>query len=183
MPVRSLDGTADSVPAPKRDIDPGWRYDLADVPAALVEVVKAAVGDIGRREDPDGSNDGPDLAKYRTGGLPWCAYALGVWYSLADGGCPWGRLGSAYKLHAWAVKHGRLLGVAPVLRPGDVALDLRVVDHGGNRRISGHVALIVHVLPDGRICTVGGNEGNRVRGRVREPGDFRYMLRPLPYCA
>lgn len=176
--ARALDGTAAGITG--RDVDPGWRYDIDAMLPELRPVVAAAVADLGLREDPDGSNDGPQLAKFKTGGLPWCAYALGIWYAEHEDGCPWGRLGSAYKIHAWAKAHGRILGVGPVLRPGDVALDLRPLVHAGRTRIPGHVALVVHVLPDGRICTVGGNEGNRVRGRVRRAEEFRYMLRPLP---
>lgn len=183
MPGRALDGTAATVAGSSRDVDPGWRYDLAVTPSALLECVRQAVGDIGRREDPDGSNDGPQLARYRTGGLPWCAYALSYWLSFADGGCPWGRLGSAYKIHRWARDLDRILPDAAALRPGDVAIDLRRVVHDGRPSISGHVALVVYALDPARICTVGGNEANRVRGRVRERAAFRFYARPFPQCA
>lgn len=159
-----------------RDIEEGWRYDLADVSAEIVPVIRAAVGDIGRREDPPGSNKGPEIEKYHNpNGRPWCALALSYWWGRRDGGCPWGVLASAYKIHRWAKANGRLLPIDPVVRPGDVAI--RLYGH------KGHVGLVVHVLPSGHLCTVEGNAGDRVRGRVSRPDEWRYLVRPLPICA
>ena len=170
-------------------VEKGWAYRLEDVPSGLVEVIKAAVGDVGNREEPKGSNDGPKLLKYRIGSnpktgkhYPWCCYALSYWYAHRDGGCPWGTLASAYKIHEWAVEHDRMLGASPVVRPGDVGIDLRKVEHPDGRRIVGHVGLIVHVLADGRLCSVEGNAGDAVRARVKAPSEWRYLMRPTGVC-
>lgn len=155
-----------------------WRYDMSQVRAAVAPVVLAAVGDIGRREYPDGSNNGPDLVKFRTSGAAWCAAALSHWFSFADGGCPWGRFTLCADLFDWARVKGRVLAVAAIPQPGDVWIVLRKPDASGVQH--GHVALVACRLDDGRLACVGGNEGNAVRGSVRRREDATAILRPVP---
>lgn len=154
-----------------RNTAPGWRYDRQTVQQRVSLACDAAVGDIGLRESPDGSNDGPDLAKFKTRGAPWCALALSHWYTHADGGCPWGREASTVAIYEWARREGRVLGAGEPVEPGDVWFARRGPSHG-------HVALVVSVLPGGRLCCAGGNEGNAVRGSMRRAADATAILRP-----
>lgn len=156
---------------------PGWRCEPSQIRPQVRPVVVAAVADIGRRESPDGSNDGPDLTKFLTGGEPWCAMALSQWFSLAPGGSPFGRISLCFALYQWAVRHVRVLASEVPPEPGDVWIALRKAEEGQQPR--GHVALIVHRLDDGRLCTVGGNEANAVRGRIRNRHDASAILRPV----
>lgn len=152
---------------------PGWRCEPSEARPQLVEVVRAAVGDLGIEEDPPGSNAGPRLDKYHAGGQPWCVYALSYWFRHSEIGCPWGRLGSAWKLRRWARENHRFAVGPPV--PGDVFTLRR-----GLSTYQGHAGLIVAVLPDGRVCTVEGNVRNAVRGLIREVATFTGMIRPVP---
>jgi len=144
-------------PVIKGFADPGWRCSPSTAPANVRAAIAAAVGDIGRAEEPNGSNDGPMLKKYDTRGAPWCALAVSTWLRNAEGGCPFGRQSSSWTIYEWAKQRGMLIDVA---QPGDVGLILR-----GDRR--GHALLIGEILPDGRLCTIEGNSGNAVRGKVR----------------
>lgn len=143
----------------------GWRRD----PAGEAEpVVAAAIADVGRREDPDGSNDGPDLRKFRTGGSPWCALAASTWW--AEAGSPFGRLAAVWAIHDWALKNGRIVPSDAPVRPGDLFLILRAGGHG-------HVGLVVGVEGD-RLSCVEGNSGNAVRQRIRYRADVQDVVRP-----
>jgi hypothetical protein len=157
---------------------PGWRYE-ATLAGAYEPAVRAAVGDLGLAEDPTGTNDGPQLAKYRTGGRAWCAYALSWWMDRIDGGCPWGRLGSAYKIREWGQTKRRVLPASEPLRPGDVWLTVRRVIVAGQPAWRGHVALIVSGEWEGMVSCVGGNEAGRVRGSLRATADATCIVRAL----
>jgi hypothetical protein len=146
---------------------PHWRYNRSTVHAELVRVTDAAVHDLGRREEPDGSNDGPALAKFRTRGAPWCMLAVSHWFSYLDGGSPFGRMASTVDFLKWG--HGRAVEEP---QPGDVWMRRR-------SETRGHVALIVTVLDDGRLCCVGGNEGNRVRASIRRREDATAIIRAV----
>jgi hypothetical protein len=156
----------------------GWRYDASRTRAAVTPVIVAAINDIGRREYPENSNDGPDLKKFRTAGEPWCAAALSYWFTFAEDGCPWVRFTLCADVLDWARDRGRVLGEAAIPQPGDVWLALRKAEPG--KRPHGHVALVVLRLEDGRLACVGGNEGNAVRGSVRRREDATAIIRPIP---
>lgn len=147
----------------------GWRYDRSSVHSELVRVTDAAVHDLWRKEDPDGSNDGPELAKFRTHGAPWCALAISTWFSYLDGGCPFGRLASTVDVLKWALERER---VVEEVRPGDLWMRRR-------SETRGHIALVVTVLDEGRLCCVGGNEGNRVAPSIRRREDATAIIRPV----
>ncbi len=75
----------------------GWRCDATLAPANLVDVILDAVADLGKHEEPDGSNDGPELAKFKTGGDAWCALAVSTWVEERyPGGSPFGRIASVH---------------------------------------------------------------------------------------
>lgn len=152
-------------------VAPGWRAEPSTVRPAVRAVVQDAIGDIGKREIGS-SNDGPDLAKFRTGGLPWCAYAVSTWYEKADQGSPFGRLASAWKIRTWAKGHNAI--VEPeTAQPGDIWLAIRAGGHG-------HVELIVANLEHDQVACVGGNVGNAVRGTIRAPSAATMIVRPIP---
>jgi hypothetical protein len=151
---------------------PGWRCFPSDAPECVRRVLEVAVGDLGLRERPDGSNDGPELAKFDTRGLAWCAQALSVWYHYADEGCPWGSTRSVWNIYEWAQGAGKILPKQSIPMPGDVGVILRPDGHG-------HTFLIVHVFPGAnRLCTLGGNEGNAVRGAIRSRDSITAIIRP-----
>lgn len=153
-----------------RDLPGSWAWDRNATPPELMPVIDGAVRDIGLREDPDGSNDGPDLAKFHTGGNPWCALAVSTWYMARAGGCPFGRLAAVYAIHAWAKANGKLVDAADV-RPGDLGLFLRAGGHG-------HIVLVVGRNPAGLLCAVEGNCSNAVRAMLRPVGKFQAFVRP-----
>jgi hypothetical protein len=159
-------------PGGAADVRPdGWVANPA-LPG-LQAVCDAAVADIGKHEDPDGSNDGPDLKKFNTGGLAWCAMAVSTWYAARAGGSPFGRIQAVWALYQWCKASGRVLAIGEEPRPGDLAIFLRAGGHG-------HVGLIVGILPGGRVCTVEGNCSNGVRAMVRDVGKLQAVGRPLP---
>jgi hypothetical protein len=166
--------TSAASPLPASFTAHGWRSDMRNTRAAVAEVVRAAIGEIGTCEAPLGSNAGPVLKYGGEPGQPWCAYFTSWCYRRAEGGSPFGVLASAYKLREWAAGHGRVLADGYALHPGDVALVLREDLHG-------HVALVVADVGGGMIATVEGNVRSAVRGLVREArAEFNCFIRPLP---
>lgn len=133
-------------------------------------VCDAAVADIGRKEQPDGSNDGPDLAKFAPAGRPWCALAVSAWWACAPAGSPFGVRASVASLVDWARVHGALVGPGEEAQPGDLACWLRAGGHG-------HVGLVVGVRGP-LLSTVEGNCSNAVRGCVRPRGTLSALVRP-----
>lgn len=156
--------------APASPTARGWRAD-SNPPAAVAAVIAAAVGDLGLHEDPDGSNDGPGLRKFKTYGQPWCALAVSTWWLAAPAGSPFGRIAAVWGLYRWARGRGALLEAGEAAQPGDLACFLRAGGHG-------HVGLVVGV-EGGRLFTVEGNCANAVRGCIRERGALQAVIRPL----
>lgn len=157
----------------------GWSCEPSLVRAEVRPAIAAAVGEIGNRETPDGSNAGPTIDKYGQRGQPWCAFFLSWCYAHLDGGSPWGIIGSAWGLYDWAQRQGRVLGVAALPQPGDIFCFLRPPDAAGERH--GHVGMVVGVRYDqSAISTVEGNSSNAVRGVVRKQLDPTAYLRPVP---
>ena len=111
----------------------GERRDLIalipdSAPPEVRSVLQAAIGVLGIREVPDGSNGGPDVLPIsggwydaatvqRIGLPPWCAlyvsHCLRLGYA-GRTGMPWGplgkRIGSAEGLEAWGYDRGVLIG-------------------------------------------------------------------------
>ena len=156
-------------------IAPGWRCEPLQVRAAVRPAILAAVEDLGRPtlEHPAGSNRGPHVDRYGVPGLPWCAAAASAWIMRADGHRLRRPLMSAYKWREAAKAAGWLLGPLGKPQPGDVGIVLRA-------NMRGHVGLIVHVLDDGRLCSIEGNVGHAVRGVVRPAGAWPLIARPIP---
>jgi len=121
-----------------------------------------AMSQIGRREDPRGSNSGPEVDKYLASvnllpGRPWCA-AFAYWcykrsseILFTKNPCP--RSGSA--LTIWDRIDGKYKSMTP--RRGA----LYFVDHGHHQ---GHVGFVISTL-DGKIEEVSGNTNQDVPTR------------------
>ena len=122
-------------------------------------VLAAAQSQLGAAEQPPGSNDGPQIAAYRTAvagaqpGEPWCAYFAS--WAAAQAGVPLGAagqgLGSVAEITDWAQQTGRYLPPSAPPQPGDLILF-------GDE----HVGIVESVQPDGSLVTVEGNYSDAV---------------------
>lgn len=131
-------------------------------------VVSAAESQIGAGEQPPGSNDGPQIAAYRSAvagaqpGQPWCAYFVS--WAAAQAGEPLGPngqgLGSVAEITSWAQSTGRLLPASATPAPGDLILF-------GDQ----HVGIVESVNADGSLTTIEGNSGNAVSRVHRSPSE------------
>lgn len=165
----------DSSKALKTHTAEGWLNQRSAALAALWPVLDEAIGDLGVSEQPDGSNNGPALAKFKTEGRPWCALAVSYWYSKLQGGSPFGTRASVYSIRDWALPRNAVLHPSEEAQPGDLMLILRT---GGK----GHIGLIVGVKRDETgefLSTVEGNTSNAVRGVVRRRDLVSMVVRPL----
>ena len=127
----------------------------------------AAQSQVGVSEQPPGSNDGPQIAEYRTatagsGVGPWCAYFTS--WAAAQAGVPLGEAGQGFgsvsALYGWAQRTGRATPAGPGVRPnpGDLIV------WGGR-----HIGIVESVDPDGSIHTIEGNSSNAVSRRSYGP--------------
>jgi hypothetical protein len=127
----------------------------------------AAQSQVGVAEQPPGSNDGPQIAEYRTatagsGVGPWCAYFTS--WAAAQAGVPLGEAGQGFgsvgALYSWAQRTGRATAAGPgvVPSPGDLIV------WGGR-----HIGIVESVGPDGSIHTIEGNSSNAVSRRTYGP--------------
>ena len=129
---------------------------------------------VGVTEQPPGSNDGPQLAEYRSAvagaapGEPWCAYFAS--WAAAQAGVPLGDsgegLGSVAQITDWAGRTGRLLPSTATPAPGDLILF-------GDR----HVGIVESVNADGSLTTVEGNYANAVSRVHRSPAEATGYVR------
>ena len=127
----------------------------------------AAQSQVGVSEQPPGSNDGPQIAEYRTatagsGVGPWCAYFTS--WAAAQAGVPLGEAGQGFgsvsALYGWAQRTGRATAAGPGVQPnpGDLIV------WGGE-----HIGIVESVDPDGSIHTIEGNSSNAVSRRTYGP--------------
>jgi hypothetical protein len=127
----------------------------------------AAQSQVGVSEQPPGSNDGPQIAEYRTatagsGVGPWCAYFTS--WAAVQAGVPLGEAGQGFgsvsALYAWAQRTGRATPAGPGVRPnpGDLIV------WGGR-----HIGIVESVDADGSIHTIEGNSSNAVSRRTYRP--------------
>jgi hypothetical protein len=131
----------------------------------------AAQSQLGVAEQPPGSNDGPQIAQYRSAvagsyaGAPWCAYFVS--WAAAQAGAPTGDggkgEGSVEGIAGWAQRTGRLTSTP---QPGDLILF-------GTR----HVGIVESVNADGTLTTVEGNSSDGVHRRVHEVGEASGFVR------
>lgn len=159
-----------------RSTAPGWRYDSAMMRPEVRAACMSAISDLGRREDPPGSNSGDRIEKFNPMGLPWCAMGVSVWLEALDGGSPFKRrLRSVAKIVDWGKSNGRIVPASDA-RPGDIWTALRGDGHGHCELIVGSTA-----TDDGqKLCLVGANVGNAVRGTVRAADSGTGIVRAVP---
>jgi hypothetical protein len=132
---------------------------------AGLTALQVAETQVGVTEQPPGSNDGPQIAQYRTAtqgayaGAPWCAYFVS--WCAAEAGAPIGSqgqgLGSVAEITDWARSTGRLTQTPA---PGELILF-------GTE----HVGIVKSVNPDGSLTTVEGNASDGVREETRRPSE------------
>jgi hypothetical protein len=132
---------------------------------AGLQTLQVAETQVGVTEQPPGSNDGPQIAEYRTAtqgayaGAPWCAYFVS--WAAAQAGTPLGDqgqgLGSVAEITDWARSTGRLTSTPA---PGELIL------FG-----TAHVGIVKSVNADGSLTTVEGNASNGVREETRWPSE------------
>jgi hypothetical protein len=132
---------------------------------AGLAALQVAESQVGVTEQPPGSNDGPQIAEYRTAtqgayaGAPWCAYFVSWCANRA--GAPIGDhgqgLGSVAEITDWARSTGRLTQTPA---PGELILF-------GTE----HVGIVKSVNADGSLTTVEGNASNGVREETRWPSE------------
>lgn len=164
-------------------------------------VLETAFLDLGAKERPDGSNDGPEIAHLVRGyrqfhripfeTMPkeaaWCAIAVSSWIGIALGlgsagteidwkAHPFGTWqGSVRELERWASQNDAF--VDP--QPGAVFTQSR--DGSGSDLstlpTSGHCGLIVGTDPEGFSYTLEGNVSNRVVTRIRHHKTLRRFIK------
>ena len=132
----------------------------ATVADRMVNLARAELNK-GVRETPDGSNNSPDIARYRTAtvgaasGEPWCAYFVSYIAKMA--GAPIGShgqgMGYVPNIISWAKSTNRFVPSSGSPRPGDLIL------------FSQHVGIVESVNQDGSLTTIEGNSSNSVARR------------------
>lgn len=113
-----------------------------------------AVSQIGKHEEPFGSNRNPYGAWYGMNGVPWCAEFV-TWCYVLEGSKGLAR-GSRYAYVPWIVNAARAgnfhLAITSSPQPGDlVCFDW---DHDG---LADHVGLYERDLPGDKFSTIEGN--------------------------
>ncbi len=144
-------------------------------------ILEVALGELGVREKPPGSNRGPQIDRYlpewakrAKQGPAWCAFFAGwVFHEATGAWLPGGRLGNcnALMLAAKRAEQWRDKATDAIL-PGDCF----VMDTDGDRGAKGHIGFVLRVSPDYSVInTVEGNTGNAVRLGIRSLSDPRIL--------
>ena len=143
-------------------------------------IAALATQELGVREEPSGSNDGPRIAQYRTatansGVGPWCSYFVS-WVT-AQAGAPIGENGQGEgwvpAVRTWAQAQGRY---APAGTVAPAVGDLVVFDRGNDGELD-HIGIVTGVGADGSIQTVEGNSSNAVCARSYGPDGYTGLVR------
>lgn len=128
-----------------------------------------ALGEVGEKEDPPGSNRGPRVDVYvkaagldPQGGYPWCAcfVSWAIREAMLRMGGPYRWRGSASVANL--LKRNRFAAV-PLPRPGDVFI------HLGDGNSGNHCGFVTAVSAGGALATLEGNtdvHGSRTGGQV-----------------
>lgn len=159
--------------------------------AKRVALLEAALAEhaLDVKEEPNGSNRGPQVDKYfpdwllkKFGpsgkGEAWCAFFFNWVTKKALGSTPWGGyIGSCYSLLMAAKKSELAVYIDPhLIQPGDAFLLFSDdPDHGRPDR--GHIGMVLRVSEDcSEINTVEGNCGNRVKVGMRPTSGVRRFI-------
>lgn len=184
------------------DEEPVHPADIAAAAGKIAHVsartlIAVAAADIGKRESPNGSNNGPAIAHLvvgydaqpwmghpeRTDAAPWCQKACSVWIGIALGlgdsgvGMDWAShpferwFGSVYgQLVPWARANGTWVDIeddTPV-PPGALVVMYRDGSGSDTRRGSAAAHVFVATLDHGdRVEGIDGNVSNRVKRTSR----------------
>jgi cell wall-associated NlpC family hydrolase len=142
--------------------------------SVAAKIISAAESQVGQAEQPPGSNDGPQIAVYRSAvagaqpGEPWCAYFTS--WAAAQAGAPLGDagagIGSVAEITSWAQRTGRYVPAGSQPQPGDLILF-------GTE----HVGLVESVNADGSLTTIEGNSSDAVSRVHRMPGEATGFVR------
>jgi CHAP domain len=128
-------------------------------------IVNIASREVGVREQPPGSNDGPRIAQYRqatagSGVGPWCAYFAS--WAARQAGVPLGDSGQGFgavaDVWSWAQRTGKAIPAGSKPAPGDLIV-------WGSR----HIGIVQSVDPNGTIHTIEGNSSDQVARRSYGP--------------
>jgi hypothetical protein len=136
------------------------------------DVVRAAEALVGIREEPLGSNSGPQVHQIQTStgafGAPWCVSTIQYEWQKAGLGTWAEDTAGAYFLEDYARRNGCVI-------PRPLA-GCSVVYHLGD----GHAGTVVDVLRNGNFYAVEGNWGNEVVRILRNPRSIpcTFVLRP-----
>ena len=150
----------------------------APAAAGVVErIVHAARAELHRHvhEIPDGSNESPDIRRYRAATRwsargPWCGYFVS--YVAAVAGAPLGDGGTGNGSVGGSRDGARRTG------------RWRLGPHAGNIAVfRGHVGIVERVAGPRWIVTIEGNHGNRVARVVRARSTVRGSVRLVPVAA
>ena len=143
----------------------------AGIPDRILEAARVELRK-GVKETPDGSNDSPDIARYRTAfpwKMPvaaWCGYFVS--YVTNQAGVPLGDrgegIGAVDAIRDWGKRTGRWRTRGP--RPGDLWV----------KRNIGHVGIVERVTGSG-IVSLDGNYDNRVARTFRAWSDIAGLVR------
>uniref|UniRef100_A0A6M3KM79 Peptidase C51 domain-containing protein n=1 Tax=viral metagenome TaxID=1070528 RepID=A0A6M3KM79_9ZZZZ len=165
---------------------------VAEVPSLMSASVDVARGQVGVREDPLNSNEGPQVDAYLRSvgmapGLAWCAAFCywcireAWWWDHFGQDPPFIRTAWTPSIWSWAQGQGLEYWASPT----DVHLGREVPDgalfllHGsveGVRRVN-HVGFVAHL--DVQRATIGTVEGNTNPAGSREGGGVYERERPL----
>jgi hypothetical protein len=133
------------------------------------DMVAAARTQHGVVEQPPGSNDSPEIKKYRDavagapGPGPWCAYFVS--WAAKETGTPLGDngqgFGSVDQMWAWAQGAGKATPNGPGVKPqvGDIII------------LDQHTGIVTGVKPDGTVETIEGNTSDKVAERTHPAGE------------
>ncbi|MCP4244701.1 MAG: hypothetical protein GY772_29510 [bacterium] len=174
-----------------------WRQG-ADHPAALgrppdnlgyvrAKLLNLVLREVGVREQPLGTNRGPDVDRYLPGwarrtageGPPWSCFFASWGVTEAFGSTPWGRTRGSVHATYKAAKVAGLVIPARLAQPGDLFVLLQG-DPDGERLIPGHMGF-VYWTPEGTanrtFSTIEGNCRKAVRVYERHTSDMTCAIR------
>lgn len=157
-------GGAGSVPGTQTE--PPRQPDSRKPSRLGLRALATAEQQIGVREEPKGSNSGPDVDRF-TGGRaePWCAHFVS-WCVEQQGKSPFGHRAAVASLRDWGKRNGKYVPAGQAEpQPGDIFTMARH-DKAG-KLVGGHTGFVARYDRTGNaVETVEGNTSDRVqRGR------------------
>ena len=154
---------------------------------ARAKLLRIVLKEVGVREQPLGTNRGPDVDRYLPGwarrtageGPPWSCFFASWGVTEAFGSNPWGRTRGSVHATYKAAKAADLIIPARLAQPGDLFVLLHG-DPDGERSIPGHMGF-VYWTPEGTanrlLSTIEGNCRKAVRVYERHTSDMTCAIR------